>query len=59
MNKFETNWMTFTLAAILVVGGFVLLAMGKINSDTFEWLVTTGAAAYTARTIVNKITGGK
>jgi len=59
VDKFEANWMTFSLAALMIIGAFVLLAMGKISQDTMKWLMTTGIGAYTVRTVANKIVGGK
>lgn len=33
---------TWIMALVLIVGAFVMLSMGKINSDTFQYLITVG-----------------
>jgi hypothetical protein len=55
MDKFETSWMTFTLAILVIGGAVTMKILGDINVETMKWLITAGLAAYTARTVANKL----
>ena len=54
-NKFESNWMTFTLALVIIIGACVLLFTGMIDPEVWKWAVTSAIGAYALKSAVGKI----
>lgn len=59
MAQFVANWMTFSLAAVVIVAASAFLPLGLITEGTWIAAVGLGIGTYTGRSIVKKITESK